>query len=57
MSEGKNDFRKIEHVKVEFDNVDDSTDDSTYLNAEDGNQCQTVEVKEDEEIFQGVESR
>lgn len=60
MSDGKNEFRTIEHVKVEYDNVDDSTDGSTYLNAEDDtsvdNQCKTVAVNVDENVLKGIES-
>lgn len=60
MSDGKNEFRTIEHVKVEYDNVDDSTDGSTYLNAEDDtavdNQCKTVAVNVDENSLKGIES-
>lgn len=59
ISDGKNEFRKIEHVKLEYDNFDDSIEDTAYLNDDTlaDNQCKNVvAVKVDEDILKGIES-
>ncbi len=53
ISDEKNEFGKIELVKVECDHFDDSTEDSTHLNSNDD----ALAVKMNEDIESGPVSR